>query len=66
MAQFCAGLKLEPYLCRDIIDKAGISLASPNREEFAYITVIDTMSGAGIEKINEYLESVGVKPFNIA
>lgn len=66
LTQFCAGLGLEPYISRDLIEKARISLTHPTQEEFAYIFIIDTMSGNGIDEINAYLESVGIEPFNIA
>lgn len=66
LAQFCAGLGLEPYISRDLIDKAGISLTNPTEEEFAYLTIIDTMSGNSIDDINIYLNSIGISPFNIA
>lgn len=66
LTQFCVGLGLEPYISRDLIDKAGLSLSNPTPEDFAYIMAIDTMSGSGIDEINKKLVELGDEPFNIA
>lgn len=66
LTQFCAGLGLEPYIARDLIDKAGISITNPTEEDFAYLSVIDTKNGYSIDEINIYLTSIGISPFNIA
>jgi len=64
LTQLCAGIGLEPTISRELLTKARALPINPNQEEYAYLTIIDTMSGNSIDEINKYLVSVNMTPFN--